>query len=301
MAHPQIATFARLAGVDAKPARVIAGQTTKLSRTMHDIRYDAVHDELLVTNPFANAILVFRGGANGEEPPIRIIQGPRTQLRGNTDRLEVDTVHNEIYVPVRNAILVFPRDGQGDIAPIRVIRGPDTRLTSAGSVAVDPVNNLIAVGLGGEGGAGDTSDTGEGATQRPRGENVPAGMQYGFGGGGGMVIFDRTANGNAKPRGVIQGPKTGIVRILQLQIYSPKGWLVATQPGRPDQEEPEGVYVGVWSIHDNGDVPPRWKLAGPKSTLKKPRGVVLDPKHKEMIIADMRLNSILTYYFPEIF
>ena len=268
---------------------------------MHDIRYDEVHDELLVTNPFANAILVYRGGAAGEEPPLRIIQGPRTQLRGNTDRLEVDAVHNEIYVPVQSAILVFPRDGNGDVAPIRVIRGPDTKLKSAGSVTVDPVSNILAVGLGGEGAEGDTSDTTDGAAEQPRAGNVPAGMQYGIRGGGGMLMFSRTASGNAKPLGGIQGPRTGIVRILQLQVYSPKGWLIATQPGRPDREEPEGVYVGIWSIHDNGDVPPRWKLAGPKSTLKKPRGVVLYPRHKELIVADMRLNSILTYYFPEIF
>ncbi len=261
---------------------------------MHDVRYDAVHDELFVTNPFANAILVFRGGATGEEPPIRIIQGPHTQLRGNTDRLEVDAVNNEVYVPLSSSILVFPRDGNGDVAPIRVIKGPDTKLKGAGSVAVDPVNNVVVVGLGGEGGEGDTSEG------QPAG-NSPAGMQYGLARYGGMVIFDRNASGNAKPRGLIQGPKTGIVRILQLQVYSPKAEIIATQPGRPDAEEPEGVYVGVWNINDAGDVPPRWKLAGPKSTLKKPRGVVLDPKHQEMIIADMRLNSLLTYYFPEIF
>jgi len=298
VAHPQIATFARLAGEDAKPARVLAGQTTKLSRTMHDIRYDAVHDLIFVTNPFANAILAFRGGANGEEAPVRIIQGPHTQLRGNTDRLELDTVHNEVYVPLYNAILVFPLDGSGDVAPIRVLRGPDTQLKSAGSIAVDPVNNLMVVGLSGGEGQGNTT---ENSSAENRASDVPAGMQYGGQGNGGMLIFNRTDNGNVKPRGVIQGPRTGIFRILQLQVYPPKGWIVATQPGRPDAEEPEGVYVGVWSVRDNGDLPPRWKLGGPKSTLKKPRGVVLDPKHKELIVADMRLNALLTYYFPELF
>ena len=38
-----------------------------------------------------------------------------------------------------------------------------------------------------------------------------------------------------------------------------------------------------------------------KSQLKKPRGVALDPKHKELIVADMTLNAVLTYSFPEIF
>ena len=293
MAHPQIAAFARLAGENAQPTRILAGQKTLLSRTMHDIRYDAVNDELLATNPFANAVLVYRGGANGEEAPIRIIQGPHTQLSGNTDRLEVDPVNNVIYVPLSDAILVFPREGNGDVAPLRVIRGPDTRLNRAASVSVDTLHNLLVVG---------TYSSGTPPGPRRVGENIPGGMLYGSpSGGGGMLMFDRAASGNVEPLREIRGPSTGIVRILQLQIYSPKGWIVATQPGRNDEEEPEGIYVGVWSINDNGDVPPRWKLAGPKTTLKKPRGVVLDPKHKELIVADMRLNALLTYYFPEIF
>lgn len=66
-------------------------------------------------------------------------------------------------------------------------------------------------------------------------------------------------------------------------------------------QEPEGVFVGIWSIEDNGNVPPRWKIGGERSGMKKPRGVVLNPKNKELIVADMRLNSVLTYYFPELF
>ncbi len=106
---------------------MIAGQKTLLARTMHDIRYDAIHDEFVVNNPFAQAILTFRGGADGEEPPIRIIQGPSTEL-GGASRLEVDPVNNEIFIPGGNRILVYPREGQGDIAPIRRLGGPDTKL-----------------------------------------------------------------------------------------------------------------------------------------------------------------------------
>ena len=42
--------------------------------------YDDVHDEIVVPQPQAQAIMTFRGGANGEEPPIRVIQGSLTQL-----------------------------------------------------------------------------------------------------------------------------------------------------------------------------------------------------------------------------
>ena len=251
---------------------------------MHDIRYDAVHDEIFVNNPFAQAILVFRGSAQGEEPPIRIIQGPNTRLEGQVDRLDVDPVHNEIYIPNHEKILVFPRDGNGDVAPIRIISGPDTQLNDVESLAVDPIHNVIVT-------AGARPPTAPGQTRNQ------ADQVY----GGALLIFNRTDSGNVKPIGVIQGPKTRIVRINQIQMQTTKGWIVATQPGKYEEQEPEGVFVGVWSINDRGDAPPRWFIGGAKSQIKKPRGVALNPKEKELIVADMRLNKVLTYYFPEIF
>lgn len=239
---------------------------------MHDIRYDAVHDEFLVANPFAQAILVFRGGADGEEAPIRVIQGTQTQLAstviGGVDLVEVDPIHNEILVPTNDSILVFPRDANGDVPPIRTIKGPDTQLRDKGNIAVDPVHNIIVYSA--------------------------------WFGSASLLMFNRTDYGNIKPHAIITGPKTGIVHIAQLQIYSPKGWIVAAQQGSKEVE-PKDVFVGVWSIQDNGNTPPRWKIGGPKSRLKRPRGVALDPQHKEIIVADMRLNAVLTYYFPEMF
>jgi len=275
VAHPQIAAFARLAKENTPPNRLLAGQDTLLSRTMHDIRHDPVNDELLVTNPFARAVLVFRGGADGNEAPIRIIQGSNT-LIGNVDRLDVDAVHDEIFIADGDHVLVFPREANGNVAPIRVIKGPDTQLGREGTLAVDPVNNVIVV-------AEDTVRAGSTETSR-------------------MKIFNRTDNGNVKPRGIIGGPNTLIIRINQLQMYPPKGWIIATNPGHIDMQHPEGVFIGVWHITDNGDVPPRFRIGGgPKAVMVKPRGVAIDPKHKELLVADMRLNSILTYYFPEIF
>ena len=88
---------------------------------MHALAYDSVHDEIIVNSPLAQAILIFRGGANGEEPPIRVIQGPRTQIQGTdydgNDQMAYDEVHGEIYIPVdRNKILTFSREANGDHA-----------------------------------------------------------------------------------------------------------------------------------------------------------------------------------------
>jgi hypothetical protein len=288
VAHPQIAVFARLATENAKPTRVIFGQKTLLSRTMHDIRYDEIHDEFLVTNPYAQAILTFRGGANGEEAPIRYIQGPKTLLSGaiysGLDRVEVDPVHNEVIVGVNDSIMFYPREANGDVAPLRVISSADPSFKPGQTTAVDPIHNVVVVG----GNLTASAAGGDARTQI-------------LGGGGAIGIFDRTANGKVQPKGVIGGPKTEIVRINQMAIYAPKGWIVATQPGSGSEQEPENTFVGIWSINDKGDVPPRWKLGGPKSQLKKPRGVALNIKNKEIIAADMRLNSVFTFYFPEIF
>ena len=65
---------------------------------MHGIRYDAIHDEIVVPNQFGQAILVFAGDSNGEQPPIRIIQGPLTQLH-DPDRVDIDPINNEIIIP----------------------------------------------------------------------------------------------------------------------------------------------------------------------------------------------------------
>jgi len=64
VAHPQIAMFARLANGGQAPARALYGQNSKMSRTMHDVRYNEVHDEIVVPIPYAQAIITFRGGAN---------------------------------------------------------------------------------------------------------------------------------------------------------------------------------------------------------------------------------------------
>ena len=100
---------------------------------MHGFGYDPIHDEIVVTSPLTQGILIFRGGAKGEEPPIRVIQGPKTQILGSAygalDRVSVDPVNNEILLPIvpggtvkEGGILVFDRQANGDVAPLRMIR-----------------------------------------------------------------------------------------------------------------------------------------------------------------------------------
>ncbi len=201
MSHPRISVFAGSAKGIVDPIRVITGQASLLARTMHTLSLDSVHDEIVVPNPFAEALLFFRAAGSGEEKPIRIIQGPKTMLT-YTDNAAVDPVHNEVFTSQRrtDSVMVFSREANGDVAPIRVIHGPKTKLDRPVQVSVDPVNNILAVTT----------------------------ME-------GLWIFNRTDNGDVAPRAIISGPKTGISggnSELKVMVY-PEGKKIFVSGGGP--------------------------------------------------------------------
>jgi hypothetical protein len=278
VAHPQIAVFARLANGNAQSVRKIEGQAAKLSRTMHSISYDEIHDELVVTNPFAGSVLTFAGNANGEVPPLRIIQGPKTQF-GQPDVMGIDPMNNEYWVPSgigggggggAEGIEVFPRMATGDVAPIRVLRG------AGGTPSIDYLHNVVLLT------------------------------------GGGVRIYDRMATGDAKPLRIITGgPRSG-VNPPQDPVWIPgtKNFVACTRslgkatrgdrPGAPwnfQTVEDAATFFGVWSIEDDGDVPPRYTIG--HSTFKEFRNFAINGKNKEVMVSDKTQNSIFTFSFPE--
>ena len=252
-----------MANGGAQPTREIAGQNTLFTRTMHDMAYDPVRDEIVVPQFFAFAILTFAGDANGNVAPIRKIMGPSTQLN-NPHAVSLDPIHGELFVPGReedHRVLVFPRDGNGDVAPIRILEVD----AEPGRVGVDPVNNVVVVS-----------------------------------GGNRLRIYDRTAAGKATPRSIITIPASmGRVNTGLMAINPANGMIFVgvTGGGRPEALD----FVGVWSVHDRGEVAPRWTIGGPNGLLKDTRGVALDVRNQNVIVSDKTLNAILTFHVPEAF
>jgi hypothetical protein len=246
--------------------------------------YDPVRDEILVPNFFSFAILTFKGDANGDVAPVREIMGPKTQLK-LPQRLGLDAQHGEIFVPQGNSVLVFNRDDNGDVAPKRVLKGPDTRL-GASALTLDPVHNLLIVSGGG---GGEDGDGGGGITGTGAGE--------GGGGGGRILIFDRMANGNTKPLRAITG--RDVAGAALMTTIASRGYIVAGV--RKGGRSSDLGYVGIWSIYDDGNVPPRWTVGGPKGMLRDVRGVTVDEKHQMVIVSDKYVNGVLSYSFPEVF
>jgi hypothetical protein len=263
VAHPQIAAFARLANGSVKPTRSIAGQQTLITRTIHDMAYDSVRDEIVVPQFFAFAILTFRGDTNGNVAPVRKIFGPSTQIK-LPQAVAVDAIHGEIFVPQDdNRVLVFPRDANGDAAPIRILETDSTPFR----VTVDPVHDLLIVS-----------------------------------GGPMLRIYDRKANGKARPRSVITIPNIDPnveTRTRLLATNPASGMIFATVlvGGRYALED----YVAVWNINDSGETAPRFTIGGPGTLLKDVRGVAIDAKNKHVIVSDKTLNAVMTFHVPEVF
>ena len=68
--------------------------------------------------------------------------------------------------------------------------------------------------------------------------------------------------------------------VHEFQVTS-KGWLIAAGG---DFAGGTG-FVGAWSIDDNGDVAPRWRIPVQQLTGYVPYSIVLDPVHQEMMMA----------------
>jgi len=274
VAHPQIAAFARSANGAAEPRRSIAGQNTLITRTIHDMAYDHIHDEIVVPQCMTFAILTFAGNADGNVPPIRKIFGPDTQIKNN-DAVSIDPVHNEYFVPQDdNRLLVFDRMANGNVKPKRILITDDP---DPNRVTVDYVHNLLIVS-----------------------------------GGPKIRIYRREAEGKEKPLRVITIPKEYYPKGIDdgaeggqqnqtalMTINSQRGLVFVNTRigGRFALED----FVGVWSVFDDGEVYPLYTIGGPNNLLKDVRGIALDPKEKMVIVSDKTHNAIFNFHVAEVF
>ena len=275
---------------------MIQGAKTRQARTSHYIAVDAVHDELVVPNPFAQAIIVLPGGAKGNDSPLRVIQGPRTLL-SSVDNVAVDPVHNEIFTASfpNDAIFVYKREADGDVAPIRVIHGPNTKLDRPIRVDVDPANNLIGVVTDHNIMFYNRTDDGDAAPKWILGgDKVTVGAQ---GGSRDVRLF-------GEGRKIIAG---GVIRAAAEEGRGGRG---AGRGGRGAgaAEGGEGSggggrggqrFLGVWNYGDTGDAMPLYILNNNQVTKIPGTRLALDPVGGDLIVGGD--GQVSVYHLPEIF
>jgi len=251
---------------------------------MHGIFYDEVHDEIVVPVALGGAVLTLPGDAAGDAPPKRVLQGPKTGIV-QPDTIYVDLKHDELIVESGDdAVLVFPRTAQGDVAPTRRIGGPNSGVSNIYGLAAGRDCLVVA----------NRVDTGGRASDDA------------------ILVFNRLDNGDPKPRTKISGPHTGIIKIRQVFVDEERGLIFATiknnfeaynyADARPSPWDPiKTGFIGVWSIDDNGDVPPRGVIRGPATGLVWPAGVAINAKHHEIYAIDSVSNALFVFKMPEFF
>jgi hypothetical protein len=115
--------------------------------------------------------------------------------------------------------------------------------------------------------------------------------------GDGLKIYRRSASGNEKPLRVITHESAKEVGLLTTNPQSGMIFGAVRPGGRYEKVD----FVGVWSVFDNGNAPPRWTIGGPGGLLSDTRGVAVDPKNKFVIVSDKTVNGILSFHVPEAF
>jgi DNA-binding beta-propeller fold protein YncE len=123
---PSITVYPLKAKGDVAPVRKIQGPQTRLNWPS-EMALDVDRQELYVTNPVTNEILVFSATDIGNVAPIRVLKGSKTSL-SVPNGVFVDTKNNELLVANygNHSATVYPRTASGDTAPIRTIRGAPT-------------------------------------------------------------------------------------------------------------------------------------------------------------------------------
>jgi DNA-binding beta-propeller fold protein YncE len=200
--NDSVTVYTRTANGNIAPLRTISGGATGLS-TPRGLAVDTVNNELAVANSLSPpSITVYALTANGNVAPLRTISGAATGLTVNTVGLAVDTVNNEFFVTIGASlgpsVLVFSRTANGNVAPLRTISGAATGLIAPYGVAVDIVNNEVAVA------------------------NLS---------GNSVTVYSRTANGNVAPLRTISGAATGLNGPLGLAVDTVNNELAAATSG----------------------------------------------------------------------
>jgi 6-phosphogluconolactonase (cycloisomerase 2 family) len=269
VSHPRIAFFPRLANGQAGPVRVIEGQKTRISRSLHGIAIDPVNNEVLVPSTLEDAILVFGRTASGNVPPLRVIQGAQTGVN-KPQGIAIDTLNNEIALAneATPSITVYARTASGNVAPLRTITDP-ANLSKPVGIWIDNVNNEIVVA---DGGSPDV-----GLNDR-------------------VITYPRLASGPTTPLRVITGAATLLNKVRQVAVDTTNNEIVVASQGNRDLNPPVFGDVAVFDRLANGNVAPKRFLQHVNASfVEHPRSVWVDAVNNEIGVGDSKLNEIRVF------
>src|SRR5262245_11473832 len=161
--------------------------------------------------------MVFNYEAHGDVPPDRVLTPAATGTWG----VGLDLVHDEVAVSVQhvNKVAVYRRLASGEEKPLRIIQGPNTGLADPHGLAIDPDNDEIFVAnhdsyhevlAGQDDPNAVTAQIARGTATREQLAAVRLDLRPSKGRfvEPSITVYSRTAENDARPVRVIQGPRT---------------------------------------------------------------------------------------------
>jgi hypothetical protein len=196
------------------------------------------------------------------------------------------------------------------MAPLRTISGAATGLGTPRGLAVDRVNNELAVANGGSGPVvtsvtvyaisanGNVAPlrTISGAATGLISPNViglavdTVNNEFFVTNGiptNSVVVFARTANGNVAPLRTISGAATGLNHPYSVAVDTVNNEVAVTNA--------VGNTVTVYARTANGNVAPLRTISGAATGLNSPAGLAVDTVNNELVVANNGANSVTVY------
>jgi len=281
--------------VVSDPRTVITGPKSEVDFVC-GVAIDPVHREIYgANNDTDSKLMAFKYGDTGEVPPARAISTAATGSWG----VALDLKNDEVAVTVEhiNKVEVYRREAVGDEKPVRIIQGPHTGISDPHGIAIDAEHNEVlvanhssyhevATGEEDPNSAVAAFARGDVAPQVFR-ERVEPVLSKGKFVDPSIRTYSRTANGDAIPVRVIEGPKTGLSLPMKIAVDSVHNEIFVANSGTSS--------ILVFARTANGDVAPIRKIEGPATALSKPVGLYVDVKNDEVWATSPELHTSTVY------
>ncbi|MBI2816682.1 MAG: hypothetical protein HYX72_07065 [Acidobacteria bacterium] len=268
--------------IERAPQRVIKDPYPTYSA----VALDPISREVVLQDENLFQIVTFDQNANTPPTanftePKRIIGGHNTKIEFNC-ALYVDPKNGDIY-SVNNdtldTLVIFDRSVRGDQPPTRELRTPHRTY----GIAVDEGQNEMYLTV----------------------QDPPM-----------VVIYDKNAIGNDKPKRVIRGNKTRLQDAHGIALNKKGGLIYVANygnyaqyrdgggnnlPGRSDDDMIRGSgkfappSIAVFKIDAMGDTAPIGLIQGPKTMLNWPAHLFYDEQHQELFVANDGDHSVLVF------
>jgi sugar lactone lactonase YvrE len=270
-----IEVFAAGANGNVPPIRTFYGQDGVLAPTA--IALDAV-DTLYVTNRDYAAVRVYAPGAKADSPAVRLIGGLATRLLTPVG-LVLDR-RQRLYVADMGAgILLFGRGANGDVAPRRMIT-PDLRHSALARPRLVALDSRGSLYVGGQRGAGvyvaDAFGESE-PLQFVAGDSAPE--SFAFDGLDRLYALRRDTVSVFAPG---SWNRRGPIRVIA--AASGVSAMAVDRRGTLYLANADSSFIAVYSPEASGKAAPARRIAGDRTRLSRPSGLVVDRRDNLYVV-----------------